>query len=347
MLGRNILDLFDAHFPGGTISLDYLRRARIDLRSIGRAFKPWYGMESKTPLLTVEVTNICNSNCRFCAYQYQNNFRSGKGNMSDVLFNRVLQDYENMGGNFVGFTPFSGEPLLDPGIIRKISKANSLGMWTGFFTNGIRLNHIDVESLIISGINAIGVSTAPFERSMYELLYRNKHYDDVLHGVEKLLVARNKVRPDFPISITIRSHISMRDALAQNDFQRIIAPLLTSEDHKVLVVQFRGYDTWGGQIKSDDMVGMMRLALIPLIKKRPCSWMWGLYVTWNGQVRACSCRFAETEHKDGKDDLYLGNIQDSSLSDIWTGKELKFLRRRFEKGDIPLLCKHCTMYRSC
>jgi len=347
MILRNMLDLFDTHFPGGSVVLDHIRRARIDIRSLFRAFKPWHDMETKRPLLTVEVANICNSNCLFCAYRYQDRFRRGKGIMSDKLFEKALNDYHNMGGHFVGFTPFAGEPLLDPNIIERISRAHALGFWSGFFTNGIRLNHIDVQKLLQSGIDALAVSVSPLERSMYELLYRNKHYDDVLQGLRKLLVARNLVRPDFTVHITFRSHIPMKQVLALPDLRRVILPLLTPEDRRNLIVNTRGFDTWGGQIKDRDMVGIMRLALPPLIKRRPCSWTWGLYVTWDGQVRACACRFIETENKDGKDDLYLGNIKKSSLSDIWHGKVIKRLRRRFQDGDLPLLCKRCTMYRAC
>jgi radical SAM protein with 4Fe4S-binding SPASM domain len=348
MFLRNSLDLFDQYFPGGSLILDEFRRARVDMRSLVRRFKPWYEMEKKLPWLTLEVTNICNAKCRFCAYQYQSNFRRGRGFMPDNIFDKAMEDYHHMGGTFIGFTPFSGEPLLDLKIIERIKKAHKIGAWTGFYTNGIRLNHINIENLLKSGIDAITISTAPFDRNMYELLYRNKFYDDVLYGFKKLLMTRNLLRKDLIISIAFRSHIPMRQVLTLPDFCNFILPLLTSDDQQNLIVNTRGFDTWGGQIKKEDMVGIMRLALPLLIKSRPCNWtLTGLYVTWEGQVRACACRFAETPNKDGKDELYVGNIMESSLSEIWYGEEIKRLRRRFRVGKLPLVCKNCTMYRSC
>ncbi|MFZ3137365.1 MAG: FkbM family methyltransferase [Thermodesulfovibrionales bacterium] len=149
-------------------------------------------------------------------------------------------------------------------------------------------------------------------------------------------------------TIAFRSHIPMRKVLALPDFRNFILPLLTPDDQQNLIVNTRGFDTWGGQIRKEDMLGLMRLALPPLIKYRPCNWtLSGLYVTWEGQVRACACRFAETPNKDGKDELYVGNIMESSLSEIWYGEEIKRLRRRFQDGNLPLVCKNCTMYRSC
>jgi radical SAM protein with 4Fe4S-binding SPASM domain len=348
MIFRNILDLFDQYIPVGSSFLDHLRRFRVDARSLIRFFVPWYEMENKLPWLTLEVTNICNSKCCFCAYQYQDKFRHGRGVMSDQIFNKAINDFHHMGGKHVSFTPFAGDPLLDPKIIERIHKTNELGFWTCFFTNGIRLNHVDIEKLLKSGIDLITVSTAPLDRNMYELIYRNKHYDDVLQGLVKLFSARNLIRKNLNISIAFRSHIPLRQVLSLPDFKNIILPLMKPEDIKLLIVNTRGFDTWGGLIKPEDMVGIMRLALPPLLKQRPCVWtLTGLYVTWDGQVRACACRFAETENKDGIDDLYLGNIMEHSLEEIWVGERLKRLRRSFQGGNMPLVCRNCTMYRAC
>lgn len=345
---RNALDLFDQYVPGGPAVLDHLRRARTDAVSLVRSIGPWQSLEQKLPWLTLEVTNVCNANCGFCAYQYQSKFRAGKGFLPDEIFDKALDQYISMGGRFVSFTPFAGEPLLDRKIIERIEKANRLGAWTGFHTNGIRLNHIDIDRLLRSGINSIVVSTAPLEREMYELIYRNKRYDDVLQGLQKLLIARNAIRKDLVIGIAFRSHIPMKQVLALPDFCESILPHLSDEDQQQSIVNTRGFDTWGGLIKAENMVGMMRLALPPLIKRRPCWWtLSGLYVTWDGQVRACACRYAETVDSDGKDELYVGNILESTIKEIWLGENIKRLRRSFESGNAPAVCKKCTMYRSC
>ena len=267
--------------------------------------------------------------------------------MPDDIFDKAIDDYNQMGGTFIGLTPFCGEPLIDPKIIERVSRAKTIGTWTGFYTNGILLNRMDIKGLLKSGIDSIVVSTAPLERSMYELLYQNKYYEEVLHGLRKLLMTRNLIRKDLGISITFRSHIPMRRAIDLPDFCEFILPLMAKEDFKLLIVNTRGFDTWGGQINSKDMVGIMRLAFPPMIKRRPCAWTFGLYLTWDGQVRACACRFAEAENRDGRDDLYLGNIMESSLDEIWSGREIKRLRRSFGEGNLPFVCRNCTMYRPC
>lgn len=346
-IGRDILDMFDQYFPYGATLLDYLRRTRTDLRSLTYTFNPQDELSNKMTWLSIEVTNICNSNCIFCAHQYQHRFRSCSGFMSNNIFDKAIADFKKMGGTHVNLTPFSGEPLLDPTFIEKIEKIKKMGAWAGFFTNGIMLTRLDIEHLLQSGVDALTVSTAPLDQSMYTMLYRNNHYDNVLQGLNKLLIARNLTRSNFSIGITFRSHIPMRQVLALPDFQEFIAPLLTRQDWHQLIVNTRGFDTWGGQITSEDMVGIMRLALPPKIKYRPCSWTFNPYVMWNGQVRACACRFAGAQSKDGVDELYLGNIMESSLMEIWHGQAIRKLRRSFQDGNLPLVCRNCTMYKPC
>jgi MoaA/NifB/PqqE/SkfB family radical SAM enzyme len=268
--------------------------------------------------------------------------------MSDTIFKKSLQEFVALGGECVSFTPFSGEPLIDPNIIERISYAKSLGARTFMFTNGILLNRIDLEKFLKSGINTLTVSTAPFDREAYEILFRNKHYHDLVEGVCQILFLRNRFRPDLTINIAFRSHVPMRQVLKLPDFLNRILPLLSEKDLDALIVNTRGYDNWGGQINKNDMVGIMRLALPPRLKYRPCTWtLLGPYVTFDGQVRACACRFAATENRDSKDDLWVGDITKSSLADIWFGDRVKDLHRRFTSCNLPIACQKCTMYRSC
>ena len=39
--------------------------------------------------LSIETTNICNANCSFCAYQYQ---QRGTGTMSEKLFTKIINE---------------------------------------------------------------------------------------------------------------------------------------------------------------------------------------------------------------------------------------------------------------
>ncbi len=327
--------------------MDYARRARADMRSLARSFRPWESMESVPPFLQIEVTNICNSNCIFCAYQYQDKFRQGRGVITDDIFEKVLSDYMQMKGTHVGLTPLCGEPLIDPDIINRAARIKRLGLWTGFFTNGVLLNRIDIEGLLLSGIDGLTISTGPFERDIYQAVYRNRRYRDLLHGLVKLISARNSLRKDLAIEIAFRSPITRKKVFALPDFLKHVDPLLTPEDRRRITVHTRGFDSWGGQITNQHLTGIMRVGIPPIVRRRPCIWTFGLYVTYNGQIRLCGCRFAETGSRDGVDELFLGNVGETSLLAAWSGPMIKSARRRFVTGDLPRVCRNCVMYRAC
>lgn len=342
---KNIIDYFDEYFPFGNFILDEIRRTKVDFETFLLSLQNDIAVMPINQWLTIEVTNICNANCIFCPYRYQDKFRVKKGFISDDIFEKAIKEFKKLGGQNIGLTPFSGEPLLDKKIINKIRLIKRNGLWTGFFTNGIMLNHIDIGELLETGIDAITISTAPFDRKMYELIYQNKNYLSVLRGLRRLLEYRNNIRKDMPIGIAFRSHIPRRRVLALPDFRETIMPLLTKEDWKHLIVNTRGLDSWSGTIKSDDLVGIMRLALIPRLKNVPCAWLSNLYITWDGHIRACPCRYTISKNLDGKDDLYLGDIRKDSLTDILNGNGLKQLQLKFKENNLPALCKRCVNYR--
>ena len=67
--------------------------------------------------LEVETTNFCNASCIFCSYP---DMKRKKGVMSLQMFQKVVDDYVQMGGGPVSLTPLEGEPLLDPILLERL-----------------------------------------------------------------------------------------------------------------------------------------------------------------------------------------------------------------------------------
>ena len=104
----------------------------------------------------VELTNICNAHCSFCAYDFQNR---NKGIMNDHAFKKTIDGYSAIGGGSINLTPTVGDPLLDKDIINKIRYAISKkinNVW--FYTNLIALNNFDIDELLTSGLTTLRIS---------------------------------------------------------------------------------------------------------------------------------------------------------------------------------------------
>jgi len=317
-----------------------------DLHSLLRTGKSWEHRARQTPTeLVIETTNVCNANCVFCAYQYQERFREGKGVMRDEIFDKALSDYAAMEGAIINFTPLVGDPLVDPKIINRIQRAKESGFRVFFYTNGILFNKIDLEAFLETGVDQVMISTSPFDRESHEQLYRTRKYDDLRDGVHRLLKLREERGYDVEINVTFRAQIPLDDVLAKADFRDYILPYLTKKEIDGIDALVRRYDTWGGLIRPEDMIGDMQLSRAPKLKFRPCQWTFVLMVMYDGMVRACSCRFTGQEASDQDDGLLVGDLREESLEEIWHGERLRELRRSFPAKSLPDVCRSCTMYR--
>lgn len=150
--------------------------------------------------LHLELTNLCNANCIFCPYQYQERQTQ---TMSDEVFSKAVSDFISIGGGSVGLTPVVGDALIDPQFLARVRYLRSLPQIDRIWltTNAILLDRFGVEEVLRSGINAINISTAGFDHDMYERVYRNRSYQRMRRNVEEL-VARNAANGK-PVSITI------------------------------------------------------------------------------------------------------------------------------------------------
>ena len=344
------VDFFRTRIPADSFIRPYAKRIVEDSRALMRIGKPWEHLEREIPsTLTIETSNICNANCIFCAYQYQSDFRKQQGVMSPEVFEKALTDYASWGGGaerHINLTPLVGEPLVDPHIIQRVKRAKDLGFSVGFISNGILLERIDIEALLSTGLDMITLSLGPLDAESYERIYRSRgKYPNLLKGLERLLKTRNSLNSKTNIGILFRSDVPLPVLLKKPDFMEYVLPHLRVDEVNGLYAQVRGFDTWGGQIKAKDLSPGMSVALSPLLKFRPCRWLFSLMVMFDGKVRACSCRF--TSLKNGEEDgLYVGDIQNQSLKEIWEGQPLRDLHRSFGSGKIPGVCRSCSMYRA-
>lgn len=346
MVSRSIQDWISAHVPYGRSLLARASSLATDARTVIKSLHPWRQLESCwPPNINIEVTNICNADCCFCAYKYQDRWRTGRGVISDEIFTMVVDAHAANGGKFIGLAPTLGEPLIDPKLIQRIRYVLDRKLEVSFFTNGILLNRIDVEALINTGIKGISVSTAPFDVIHHKRIYQTSHYDDLLLGVKKLLRARNESRADFEVGFAFRSDLSFRDTLNTKDFRKEIWPLLTEKERSRIIVTNR-FDNWGGQITKGDLPKGMSLCAAPLLKRRPCKWVFVPMVAWDGQVRLCACRFGGNEARCG-DDLLVGDLRAADLKSIVFSDKARDVRSRFVNGRLPLQCRNCTQYKPC
>ena len=303
----------------------------------GRLFdmeKTLESMAARPFELHYELTNLCNANCVFCPYQFQ---ERAVEFMSDEIFDKALNDYIAEGGGSVFLTPIVGDPLIDRKIIERIRKLRSRPEIDriSMVTNCIMLDRYGARSIVDSGLTQLTVSIAGFDEGMYARVYRSRQYKRVRKNILDLLEANKQAGNPINIIIGLRPDRSLDEVMAHPDFREVLA-------YNPMVDFTWAFTTAGGRIKRDMLPEIMRIRTSPK-KLEGCVQTYnGPIVLPDGTVMACSCVAAI----DAVKDLSIGNIKDATIGDIWRSDRLRNLRGSFGTPDLNPTCAACDMYRN-
>jgi MoaA/NifB/PqqE/SkfB family radical SAM enzyme len=289
--------------------------------------------------ITIMPNNICNANCVFCAYQYN---EEPKDTMTLELFRRALDSAMDLGhvGTLV-LTPVAGEPLADRHLFEKIAYAKQRGVQSVYFTtNGILLRKGDnYKRCIDSDITAIYISSPGLNQEAYQRVYRSQRYDAMLEGLLKLLAYKEERGSTVALHLFLRLDRPLEAALADPDMA-LIQPYV---DRGTIVLGDvrHAFDNWSGHITEADLTGTMSLVSAKE-KPVPCDRMvHDLAILPDGKVRVCSCRYYKTNH----DELVIGDITEAPLKQIHFGDRHRRLLKDVAAGKWPRVCDSCSLYQ--
>ena len=291
-------------------------------------------LELKPAQLGLEFTNLCNANCVFCPYQYQQRAHEF---MSDAVFGKAVGEYVAMGGGDIELTPIVGDPLIHPdfvGRVRHLRAQQGIGrIFT--ITNGILLDKHGIGDVLASGLTAIFISTAGFEETMYRRIYRNPAYQRMRRNVLELVRENDRLGKPVEVTIALRGDRPLIELLKDPDFQEIL-------EREPIVRSNQAYSDAGGKIKQADLPGTIRLRVLRPHTEACAYTYWGPSVLANGMVVACNCLAS----MDAERDIAIGDITTQSLLEIWRGPRMRELREAFAARRLNQTCAGCTMYQN-
>jgi radical SAM protein with 4Fe4S-binding SPASM domain len=281
--------------------------------------------------LGFEVTNLCNANCVFCAYQYR---QRPVSYMSFDTFMKSIDEYVGMEKEPMGvaLTPTVGDPIIDRDLSNKIAYAHSYSQIKNIHltTNAILLTREVFENLVGNGLNMITVSMSGFHPDEYARIYRNHNYQTVLRNLRD--ISQSSLFKSCHVEIGLRTSS--------------LVPWLRPEYWEFVGLGFKMtrtlfFDTWSGRIKQSDLPGALMVRPEVEHKQIPCSVLYQApIVLSDGTVTACGCRDLE-----GTSELRLGNVKEQPLPEILSAQKMEKLRQRFIENNLPDVCRDCRHYR--
>lgn len=288
--------------------------------------------------LYIQPTNVCNCQCVFCAYRKMKKTGSFGRTMDAATFACVLYRFKSAGGSVIRLVPTVGEIFLDPGVFEKIAHAKREGFSVTAFTNGLLLTR-HAAQLAGSGLDALDISIG-------DIL---PEHESVIFGISQV-AARQKIdgilallkqveEQGSHMKLALHFRPSRRRASLWRDFARSGFMRPYREGRLAVHWGYR-YDNWCGQIAQSELLGRMRLRRNPKLWRLPCANFQKATVLPNGDLRLCGCRCKETL----QDELIVGNLLTQSVNEIRESEKHKGLLARYAQGDLPDVCRECSLY---
>jgi len=277
-------------------------------------------LDAYPPCVQIEPTSVCNYRCVFC-YQIdpklQDRKAGHKGRMDLGLFKRVVDQIE---GHVEAVTLASrGEPLLCKDIVGMLEYISGKFLGLKVNTNAWYLDEEKIHALLSAEPNTIVFSADAADEELYAKLRVNGRLDRVLKNVELFAEIKAKHYSNSR-TITRVSGVKFND---QQDFDKIEGFWKSFVDQ----VAFVDYNPWENVYDAS-----------PSGIEKPCTDLWRrVFVWWDGRVNPCDVDYLS--------ELAVGNINDASLSELWTSEAYANLREQhLNKNRNQLMpCKNCSL----
>ncbi len=291
------------------------------------------GLPNFPILIDLEATNCCNLDCIMCSRQIM---KRKTGKMPFSLFKKIADEAAVEGSRGIRFIRF-GEPLLNEKVFEMVSYARKKGLLTHLTTNGLVLDDEGVEAIFDSGLDSIIFSFQGPTKEEYELMRNSNCYGMLLDNIKGLVGERRKRNSGKP-------------------FVQVTTTVLDESDEQIKSF----YEKWQGIVDRVDhwYTSLERLEGIkraePLFERQKIremlakqekntgrNWrcnevMVKLSINWDGEVTACCGDFDNY--------MKVGDLEKSSLKEIWTCEKMNSFREILRKGErnkIPF-CSKCT-----
>jgi radical SAM protein with 4Fe4S-binding SPASM domain len=272
--------------------------------------------------IDIETTNFCNARCVMCPNP---TLKRKKGTMPMRLFKKIVNEISESYPNIKRVNlSWLGEPLLDPHIFERAEylKKKLPKTEVKFFTNGSLLTKERTRRLLNSNLDYLNISFNGATKTSYEKIM-GLNYPKTKQNVRYLLNQRQRRNLKKPKIIISCMYLKEN----KNEAEKFLKEWSHLADSAILSMPMN----WGGSLK------LKRAYHLPRVNRNwPCLTLFkSMIVAWDGKVVPC-CMDSEAE-------FTLGNVNKSTLKQVWEGKKAKALRTLHLRGEGAKIsiCQNC------
>ena len=264
--------------------------------------------------MLVEVANICNHRCSFCAYSKMT--RKSYFIDPEVFKSIARQGYE-LGVREIGLHGAS-EPLTCKKLADHIQYCTDLGYdYIYFTTNGTLGKPEKWRSYIDAGIHSIKFSINAGNAETYKKIHGKDDFDKAIENLKFVSEYRKTSGKQIYLAVSFVEVPENKDSF--ESLKALVEPLVDEVFHSVAMNQ------------SGQMDDLPISKTIPEICNIPFN---QINITREGYLRGCC--------NDYQNMLVLEDLTKTSLKDAWAGSYARTLRKKHLDNQLDgTLCKNC------
>jgi radical SAM protein with 4Fe4S-binding SPASM domain len=287
-------------------------------------------------IFQIQTNTLCNGACIMCPRSQEKN--TTPETMTDALFHKIITEInENQTKDTFLWLHLQNEPLTDPTIfqkIRHIKKISNGTLHVGLVSNGTLLTTETINELNTSGLDKICFSIDAATEHTYQTIRQGLNYHTVLQNIQHLQ------HSNTPVKIYVRFIWQQQNYHELNEFKKQWKN--QSIPTEIGIVNNRaGTLTYYENIKLSPKNIPLRYQFIQnlwLLLTKGCYQLATTFnILSNGDVIMCCNDY--TKH------TILGNLQHTSIKDIWTNNQYQTLREGLFKKQLQKNseCQHCSI----
>ena len=288
--------------------------------------------QEKIPsVLRLGVTNCCTAQCFYCPRELVHGW--GTGYMDFGLYRQIIDWASENGVKKLGFALW-GEPLLHPRFLEMVDYSHGKGLKMRLSTNAIVLTNNLAEKILDYPFEAIEVSMDGFTREEYLKGKQVDKFDIAKKNILNLLkLAKEKeVQTSFNIHFVDAGNVSFLNKIR---YVRFWKKRLKGLKYNT-TFYYEPHNWAGARYGLKDKMGFWNRLLSKWELKKPCMYLKGLTINWDGVVLVCG----NNPFKDAE----IGNVNQESIDKIYNKKKRKYYLTENEKGTFRVQgCDICTV----
>jgi len=275
----------------------------------------------------LEAQFKCNSNCALCVHGHDELKKevSYDDYMPISTFKRLVDECVQHDCPSIGLS-FINEPLMDPDFLERLAYVTEKGIMDVHLNSNAMLLTPEISNHILdSGVTRVCFSLDASTKETFQKMRPNLEWEVVKNNVETFIKMRNERGQSLPL---VRVSFLLND-INSHEVDSFKEHWMGVADY-VSVQRFVPIST-----KKEDKLSQF-IDEAPTEGKQSCSYLWeSLFVHGDGVVVPCAAHRSRF--------ISVGNINESSLYDIWHSDAMNELRDALRKGDLEStkLCASC------